>query len=97
MLNPRQRSRLAGMAQTRRGLVRLGRDGAGEAFVARLAVLLADHELVKLRFVGREADKESIARNLAARTDSEIVRLTGNTAVFWKVNPDPGKRKVEID
>ena len=97
MLNPRQRSRLSGLAQTRRDLVQLGRDGASEAFVARLAVLLADHELVKLRFLDHKGERDDVARRLAERTGSEIVRLIGNTAIFWKQNPDPGKRKIEIE
>jgi RNA-binding protein YhbY len=25
------------------------------------------------------------------------VRVIGNTAIFWKRNPDPEKRKVELD
>ncbi len=97
MLSPRQRSRLGGIAQTRRDLVQLGRDGASEALVAQLARTLADHELVKLRFIDHKGERTELARVLASRTDSELVRVIGNTAVFWKRNPDPEKRKVEID
>lgn len=97
MLGSRQRSRLASLAQTRPDLVQLGRDGASEGLIARLATLLDDHELVKLRFVDHKGERQELARTLAARTDSEIVRLIGNTAIFWKRNSDPEKRKVEID
>jgi RNA-binding protein len=85
------------MAQTRADSIQLGRDGASDALVARLAALLSDHELVKLRFLDHKAERDALAKSLAERTDSEVVRLIGNTAIFWKRNPDPKKRKVEID
>ena len=97
MLESKQRSRLAGMAQTRADLLQLGRDGASEALAARLETLLADHELVKLRFLDHKNERAALAASLAQSTGSEIVRVIGNTAIFWKRNPDPKKRKVEID
>ena len=97
MLSSKQRSRLAGIAQTKPDLAQLGRDGASEAFGARLSVLLADHELVKLRFLSHKDERAALAKALAERTGSEIVRLIGNTAVFWKRHPNPEKRKIEID
>ncbi len=96
MLDSKQRSRLAGIAQTKSDLVQLGRDGASDALVARLTVLLADHELVKLRFLDHKSDRDALAKVLAERTGSEVVRVIGNTALFWKRNPNPEKRKVEI-
>ena len=96
MLDSKQRSRLAGIAQTKADLLQLGRDGASDALVARLAVLLADHELVKLRFLDHKEERQSLANALAERTGSEVVRVIGNTVLFWKRNPDPGKRKIEI-
>jgi len=96
VLDPKQRSRLAGLAQTRPDLAQLGRDGASDALVARLTVLLADHELVKLRFLDHKDERESLARSLAERTGSEVVRVIGNTTIFWKRNADSAKRKIEI-
>jgi RNA-binding protein len=97
MLTSKQRSRLSGIAQTRQDLVQVGKDGASAAVVAQLARLLADHELVKLRFVDHKGEREELARSLAAETGSEIVRQIGNTAIFWKRNPDPERRRVELE
>jgi RNA-binding protein len=126
MITSRDRSRLAALAQGLPDLVQLGKDGASPGLVARLARLLSEHELVKLRFLGPKADslhadsphadslhadsskadgskadgsnvgREELARALAADTDSEVVRVIGNTAVFWRRNPDPEKRRIEL-
>jgi RNA-binding protein len=96
MLDPKLRSRLAGLAGSLPALARLGKGGASPAFIAQLARILAQHELVKLRFVGGKEGAEDLARDLASKTGSDLVRVMGNTAVFWKRNPAPEKRKVEL-
>jgi RNA-binding protein len=97
MLSSKQRARLAGVAQTRDCLITLGRQGASPAFIERLSVLLAQHELVKLRFGDHQDSKRELAEELAKGAGGELVRMIGNVAVFWKRSPDPEKRKVEID
>ena len=96
MLASNQRSRLAGLAQTLPDLAQLGKGGASPAFIAQLGRLLGLHELVKLRFVGFKDSRGDMARELAEKTGSDLVRVIGNTAIFWKRNPDPEKRKVEL-
>ncbi|HTX73207.1 MAG TPA: YhbY family RNA-binding protein [Rectinemataceae bacterium] len=96
MLTSRQRSRLSGLAQTRSPLISLGRAGASEALVARLGTLLDQHELVKLRFGDFRESRRDLAAQLAARSSSELVTLIGNVAVFWRQNPDPEKRRIEL-
>jgi RNA-binding protein len=96
-LSSRQRSRLAGMAQGRECLVTLGRGGASPELVARLSELLAQHELVKLRFGDFKDSRRELAAELAERSGSELVRVIGNVAVFWKRSPDPESRRVDPD
>jgi RNA-binding protein len=97
MLSSRQRGYLRGLAQAADCHVTLGRAGATPALEARLAELLSLHELVKLRFGDFKESKRELAESLARSTGSEVVRLIGNVAVFWKANPDPEKRKIDID
>jgi RNA-binding protein len=97
MLSSKDRSRLASIAQTKDCLISLGRGGSSAAFVERLSVLLAQHELVKLRFGDSKDKKAEIAHDLAAATGSEIVRTIGNVVVFWKRNPNLDKRAIDID
>ena len=97
MLSSKQRSRLAGLAQSRDCLATLGRAGASPELVERLSVLLAQHELVKLRFGDFKESRAELAAQLAERSGSEIVRSIGNVTVFWKQNPDADKRKIDIE
>jgi len=97
MLSSKARGRLAGIAQKRDCLITLGRAGASPALTERLGVLLAQHELVKLRFGDFQESRRELADALAQSTGSELVTVIGKVAVFWKRNPDPEKRTIEID
>jgi RNA-binding protein len=97
MLSSRQRSRLAGLAQAEDCLVSLGRAGASPELAARLAELLASHELVKLRFADYKESRRELAASLAEATGSELVRVIGNVAIFWKRSPDRDKRKIDLE
>ena len=97
MLNSKQRSHLAGLAHTAPDLLQLGKAGPTEGFMAQLDRLLEDHELVKLRFVDYKESRQELARELAEKSRGELVRVIGNTAIFFRRNPDPKKRKVEFE
>jgi RNA-binding protein len=96
MLSSKERGRLAGIAGNLECLVTLGRAGASPQLAVRLSELLAQHELVKLRFGDFKEDRRELSRSLAEATDSEVVRVIGNVAIFWKRNPDPDSRVVEL-
>jgi RNA-binding protein len=101
MLSPKQRAKLASLAQRAESLASLGKAGLTEAFVSRLDVLLGDHELVKLRLGAlpegdRKEGRRVLAAELAQRTRSELVTLIGNVAVFFRRQDKPERRKVEL-
>lgn len=96
MLKSRQRRHLSGLAQSMDCLVTLGKAGATPELIDRLAELLAEHELVKLRFGDFKESRRELAAALAERSGSELVRLIGYIAVFWKPNPDPEKHSIVI-
>ena len=93
-LDARQRARLSALATKLGCLAQIGRDGADEGLVARLAELLDRHELVKLRFVAQKGEREALARILAEKTGCELVRIIGNVAIFWKQSSDPERRRI---
>lgn len=97
MLDSKTRSRLSGLASTQAVTMHLGKAGAADAVVAQLDTLLDRHELVRLRFADFKDDRREISNDLAARTRSELVRVIGNTALFFRRNPDPEKRVVDLN
>jgi len=96
MLSAKQRSILGGMASKDAVMAHLGKGGPTPAFAAQLEALLERHELIKVKFVNFKEEKRTIAANLATATGSELVRLIGNTAIFYRQNPDPEKRSIEL-
>lgn len=96
MLSAKQRSFLGGAASKDAVASQLGKGGPTEAFTAQLGLLLDRHELIKLKFIDFKDEKRTIAASLAAATKSELVRIIGNTAIFYKQNPDPEKRSIEL-
>ena len=96
MISTKQRSFLTGLASRDAVFAQLGKGGPTEAFAAQLATLLERHELVKVKFVDFKDQKKEISADLAEATSSELVRVIGNTAIFFRQNPDPEKRSIEL-
>lgn len=96
MLDSKTRSRLSGLASTQAVTMHLGKAGAADAVRAQLDTLLERHELVRIRFSDFKEDRREISQDLAAGTRSELVRVIGNTALFYRRNPDPEKRVIDL-
>jgi RNA-binding protein len=94
MLNAKQRSFLSGRAAADATTTQLGRGGASEAFVAQLSLLLECHELVKVKFMDFKEARREISEELAAAASCELVRVIGNTAIFFRRQGNPEKRKI---
>jgi len=96
MLTSKQRVRLSALAQGLSCLASVGRAGVTEALSSRLTELLSQHELVKLRLSGENSGERRVqAEDLAARSGSELVRIIGKVAIFYRANPDPDARKID--
>jgi RNA-binding protein len=78
---------LKSRAQTLEAVVRVGQAGLSEPLVASLDAALAQHELVKVRFVGLKDERRTLAPELAQRTSSVLVQTVGNVAVYFRPAP----------
>ncbi|MFH2114169.1 MAG: YhbY family RNA-binding protein [Spirochaetota bacterium] len=96
MLTSKQRSHLAGLATKLDPIVFLGKAGAAAGVSEALERALDDHELVKLRFIDFKGERDELARQLAAQSGAELIRVIGNVGVFYRQQPDRKKRKIEI-
>jgi RNA-binding protein len=96
MLTSKQRSALTALASQDCVVQALGKYGLTEAFVLQTEALLAHHELVKIKFLDFKDEKRQLSETLAARTQSELVRIIGNNAILYRQQPDPGKRRIAL-
>lgn len=97
MLTSKQRARLSSLAHDLKPVVHLGKAGAVAGVYEALDKALADHELIKLRFVDFKGERDEIARELAEKAGADLVRVIGHVAIIYRPNPDPEKRVVVID
>ena len=56
------------------------------------------HELIKVRFISfkEKEQKEALAAELAAETDSMRIGMIGHTVILCKQQPDPKKRRIHV-
>ena len=85
-----QRTRLRGLGQRLADAAFVGRDGISPAFVVELERLLAQRELVKVRFTAGPDRRERAALCEAAAAAAQALCLgtVGHTALFWRPPPE---------
>jgi RNA-binding protein len=92
-----QRSFLRSQGQTLEPVLKIGRSGLTPAFFNELQRLLRSQELVKLRFLGADRDeREKLGEQIADEGRCVLVGAIGNTALFYRQNPDPKERRVTL-
>jgi len=74
----------------------IGKEGASESVIRALRAEFGIRELVKLRFIGGKDERKEIALALAEKTGSELVRVIGNVAVFYKCAKEAERRLIEL-
>ena len=96
-LTSAQKSFLRGLGQKLEPALKLGKGGLTPAFLAELQKQLRAHELVKLRFLGAEREERAaICLQVADEGRCVFVSTVGHTALFYRQNPDPAERRVEL-
>lgn len=90
-MTSKQRATLRSQAQSLSPVVMVGHDGITEGVIAALDQALTDHELVKVRFQDFKDMARDLAEELAQKTESTKIAVTGFTAVFYRQNPEKTK------
>ena len=86
-ITSKERARLRSLAQSLSPIVMVGHDGITDGVIGALDAALTDHELVKVRFQDFKDMARDLSTELAAKTQSLLVSVTGFTAVFYRPNP----------
>ena len=89
-----QRQHLRRLANPLRPLVQIGKQGLTDGVRASVDQSLASHELIKVKFLDFQDQKEELTDDLARETGSILVALVGNTATLYREQPDLEKRKI---
>jgi RNA-binding protein len=93
-----QKKYLRGLAHGLKPVVQIGREGVTEGVIRAVDEGLFRHELIKIKFneLKEKDQKEAITGEIAARTGSEPVGMIGHTALLYRRQADPEKRKIAV-
>ena len=92
-----QIAKLKSLAQRMDATLKVGRAGLSDPFLQTVRETLAHRELIKIKFDEYKDQKKTLAPQLAEKTESRLVTLIGNVAVLYRQNPNPEKRRIQID
>lgn len=85
MLSGKEKNKLRGIAQKRKALFQIGKDGVSENMIKTIGDSLEAHELVKISMLKTCATMpREAAFDLAAGTKSEIVQIIGRTIILYR-------------
>jgi RNA-binding protein len=89
MLTSKQRAALKALAHHKEPVVQIGKNGVSAPVIAETKAALLAHELIKVKFSGKEArdDLSALAEGCAA----EVIAVVGNVAILFVAHPDKPK------
>ena len=96
MLKGSQRTRLRGLAHGYRPAVQIGKAGLTDSVVAAIDDALTASELIKVQIFTARGERQQIAAAIEERLDCECAGAVGRMAIFYRQQPDPEKRRIDI-
>jgi RNA-binding protein len=90
------RTYLRGLAHNLRPVAQLGKSGMTERFIEGVNQALDAHELIKVKFNSFKEEKKTLAKEIEEKTQSEMVGMVGNIAIFYREHHNEEKRKIRF-
>ncbi len=94
-LTSKQRKFLEKTAQPMSPLVIIGGAGLTEEQIKQIQTVIKTHELIKVKFNEYKDEKNELSAAIQEQTDSTLVRIIGNVAIFYKAAEKVTDRKYE--
>ena len=91
-LSEKQRKHLRGLGHALKPVVYVAEAGLSPSVMQEVRTALAHHELIKVSIrVGDRVARGATVEKLAADTGAVAVQRIGNTALFYKRNPEKNR------
>ena len=84
--NPQLR-KFKAAAQRLEAMLKVGKAGLSDGFIRSVDAALAQHELVKIKFVEFKEQKQELVPQLAEKTSSHVIMRVGNVVVLHRPRP----------
>jgi len=75
--------------------IQIGKNGVTSQQINQIKQALEDHELIKIKFNSHKNRRETLSRQIIEKTNSEQIRLIGNTLIIFKQKQDPNKQEID--
>jgi RNA-binding protein len=95
-LSTKQKKYLRARAHGLKPIVYIGQQGMSDAVLQEAGRALADHELIKVRFVDYKDEKKDLAEKIASHTGAALVGITGHLACFFRPSPLKNKQRIVL-
>lgn len=96
MITKQQREQLRRMAHDLRPIAQVGKQGPTPTLITSIDQAITVHELVKVKFMDFKEERREVAEAIAGQIGADVVTIIGNVAIFYRENPDPKRRRVEL-
>lgn len=91
-----QRQYLRRLAHDLKPVVQIGKQGLTEQALASIDRTIAARELIKVKFLDFQDQRQELSETIAEQLNSTLIGVVGNVAIFYREQPDPDKRRVEL-
>ena len=91
-ITSKQRKVFEHQAHNLEPLVLIGQGGVTDNVIYQISNALKTHELIKIKFNEYKEDKFDISKFIEEKTDSTLIRIIGNVAIFYREIPKDDKR-----
>ena len=93
-----QKKYLRGLAHSLKPVVMIGQKDLTAEVLKSANQALERHELIKVKYHGfkEKEQKAELIERLEQETGSETVGVIGHTAIFYRQQSDPEKRKISL-
>lgn len=81
------------LAHDLKPILHVGKNGVSSNLIAAIDKTLMNHELIKVKFLDHKSERKELSMAIAEKTGSELLRVIGNTAIFYKESRDSSKRQ----
>ena len=96
MLKGSQRTHLRGLAHGYRPAVQIGKGGLTENVLSAIDAALTANELIKVQIFTERDERREIASTIEEKLSCECVGMIGRMAIFYRQQPDPELRQIEL-
>lgn len=90
-LNNSQIRKFKAAAQHLEPILKVGKAGLSDGFMASVNEALSQHALVKIKFVEFKEQKKELAPQLAEKTSSHLIMRVGNVMVLHRPPKEPAE------